>query len=85
MEKITNFSGVKSFWCTLCNHTHLRRYNYEINEFGKRIKKETTPFFLHQKYAVKLTNSELFRLGFKASWNSYSITAHKQTYRSRKQ
>ena len=85
MDKLTSLKGISRYWCVECNHFHIKKYRYLINEFGNRIKTENTPFFNHSNYAFQLTTTELFNKKFQNNLKSYSIKAHKQTTGSMKQ
>jgi len=85
MDKLNNLTGINKYWCVECNHFHIRKYKFIINEYGKRIKTKNTPFFNHSNYAFKLTNTELFNMKFNKSMKSYSIKKHTETKGSRKQ
>ncbi|GAH70075.1 unnamed protein product [marine sediment metagenome] len=85
MDKLTNLKEVKRYWCSECEHFHIRKYKYIINEFGKRIKTKNTPFFNHKEFAFKLTSTEIFNMKFQKSTEKYSIKAHKKTSGSMKQ
>jgi len=85
MDKIIDFTEIKIYWCSQCEHFHIRKYKYIINEFGIRIKTKNTPFFNHRQFAYKLTSTELFNLKFNKSFNKYSFNAHKKTKGSMKQ
>ena len=85
MDKITDFIEVKKYWCSQCEHFHIRKYKYIINKFGQRIKTKDTPFFNHKEYAFKLTSTELFNMKFSKSMEKYSLKAHKKTVGSMKQ
>ena len=85
MDKITDLIGINRYWCSECEHFHIRKYKYIINEFGKRIKTKNTPFFNHKEFAIKLTSTEIFNMKFRKSTESYSIKSHKKTLGSMKQ
>lgn len=85
MDKINDIEGIKKYYCSECNHFHIRKYRYKIDKFGKRIKTKDTPFFNHKEFAMKLTQSELFSRQFSKTWNNYSIKEHKKTNKSKKQ
>lgn len=85
MDKLTNLREVKRYYCSECNHFHIRKYKYKINDYGIRIKTKDTPFFNHKEFAHKLTDTELFKKGFKRSFMKYSIKSHKQIIGSKKQ
>ncbi len=84
MDKITDLEGIKKYFCTECEHFHIRKYKYIVNEFGKRIKTKDTPFFNHKEFAYKLTTSELFKRQFQHSCEHYTIKKHKETKGSNK-
>lgn len=85
MDKITDFEGVKKYYCTECEHFHIRKYKYKINKLGKRIKTKDTPFFNHKEFAMKLTSTELWNRQMKRSCDLYTIKNHKKSYGSGKQ
>jgi len=85
MDKITDLTGINRYYCSECEHNHIRKYKYIINKFGKRIKTKNTPFFNHKEYAFKLTSTELFNMKFRKSTEKYSIKGHKKTIGSMKQ
>jgi len=85
MDKLTDLKEVKRYWCSECEHFHIRKHKFIINEFGIRIKTKDTPFFNHKEYAFKLTTTEIFNMKFRKSTESYSIKKHKETTGSRKQ
>jgi hypothetical protein len=39
----------------------------------------------HKEFALNLSNTELWKLLFKKSWNNYSIKSHQKTSGSKKQ
>ena len=85
MNKLTDLKGINKFWCSECEHFHIRKYKYLINEYGKRIKTKNTPFFNHKEYAFKLTSTESFNMKFNKSMKKYSIKGHKKMKGSMKQ
>ena len=85
MDKITDLTGINRYYCSECEHNHIRKYKYIINKFGKRIKTKNTLFFNHKEYAFKLTSTELFNMKFRKSTEKYSIIGHKKTIGSMKQ
>jgi len=85
MDKITDLTGINRYYCSECEHNHIRKYKYIINKFGKRIKTKNTPFFNHKEYAIKLTSTELFNMKFNKSTEKYTIKGHKETIGSMKQ
>lgn len=84
LDKITDLEGIKKYFCTECKHFHIRKYKYIVNEFGKRIKTKDTPFFNHKEFAMKLTQSELWKRQMNRSCETYSIKKHKETKGSNK-
>lgn len=85
MDKITDFKGVRKYYCIDCLRFHIKKYNYKILESGKRIKLKNSPFFKHKENAYKLTDTELFNMKFNKSISKYSIKSHKESLGSRKQ
>ena len=85
MDKIIDFTEIKKYWCSQCEHFHIKKYKYIINKFGVRIKTKNTPFFNHREFAYKLTSTEIFNMKFRKSTESYSIKGHKKTVGSMKQ
>jgi len=79
MNKITDLKGISKYYCSECKHFHIRKYKYIINNENIRIKTENTPFFKHKEFAHKLSSTELWKLQFKRSWNSYDIKKHKKS------
>ena len=59
MDKITDFKAITKYWCSKCEHFHIRKYKYKINNDNIRIKTEDTPFFRCKEFANKLTSTEL--------------------------
>ena len=84
MDKITDLTDVKKYFCTECKHFHIRKYKYIVDKKGKRIKTKDTPFFNHKEFAMKLTTSELWNRQFGRSCELYSIKGHKETKGSSK-
>jgi len=85
MDKLISLNGIKKYYCTLCNHFHIRKYRYKINKFDVRIKTKDTPFFNHKDNAFKLSQYELFKKQLGKSVENYSIKEHKKMKGSRKQ
>ena len=85
MDKLTDLIGINKYYCSECEHFHIRKYKYIINEFGVRIKTKNTPFFNHKEYAFKLTSTEVFNMKFNKSTEKYTIKAHQKTKGSMKQ
>lgn len=85
MDKIDNLKGINRYFCSKCNHFHIRKYKYKIDLDGNKIKTKDTPFFRCENYAVKLTDSKLFKIGISKSFEKYSVKEHKKAYGSRKQ
>jgi len=85
IQPITDFKGIKKYYCSLHNCYHFKQYNYTINENGKRTKLKNTPFFRCKNYAKQLSNTEIFNLKFIKSIQKYSIKKHKKTKGSTKQ
>jgi len=85
MDKLTDLIGINRYYCSECEHFHIRKYKYVINKFGQRIKTKDTPFFNHKEYAFKLTSTEIFNAKFNKSMEKYSIKGHKKTVGSMKQ
>lgn len=85
MEKINDLKGFNKYFCSECEHFHIRKYKYKIDKNGARIKTKDTPFFNHKEFAYKLTDSELWLMKMSKSLSIYSIKSHKKTVGSRKQ
>jgi len=85
MDKLTDLKGINKYYCSECEHNHIRKYKYIINKFNKRVKTKDTPFFNHREYAFKLTSTEIFNMKFRKSTEKYSIKSHKKTLGSMKQ
>ena len=85
MKKIIDFKGINKYFCSNCNHFHIRKYKYKFNEYNERIKTKDTPFFNCQEFGYKLSSSENFNLKMRKSLDNYSIKSHKLTVGSRKQ
>jgi len=85
MDKLTDLIGINRYYCSECEHFHIRKYKYVINEFERRIKTKNTPFFNHKEYAYKLTATEIFNMKFNKSVEKYSIKGHKKALGSMKQ
>lgn len=84
MNKLNNIEGINKYFCSECNHFHIRKYRYKIDKNGNRIKTKDTPFFRHKEFAHKLTQSELFNKQFSRSCELYSIKEHKKSSGSKK-
>lgn len=80
--KITDFKGIKKYYCMKHNCFHNKYRKTTIN--GKKEKVKTTSFERCKKHAYQLSDSELFKRSFKKSCNTYSIKSHKKTRGSRK-
>ena len=63
MEKITDFNGIKHYFCSRCNKIHKRT----MRKGNKTI--FCMPFKNCQDYAYKLTSSEKWHREFSQSWN----------------
>jgi len=85
MDKLTDLIGINKYYCSECEHFHIRKYKYIINKFEQRIKTKDTPFFNHKEYAFKLTSTEIFNAKFNKSMEKYSFKAHQKTVGSMKQ
>lgn len=88
MELITNFKGVRNYFCLQCNGFHKKTYVLIYNEKEKRMEKISNPksnFEKHKETAYLLSTSELFNRQFSKSWNRYNIKSHKESYGSKKQ
>ena len=44
MDKLTDLIGINRYYCSECEHFHIRKYKYVINEFGRRIKTKKYAF-----------------------------------------
>ena len=84
MDKINDIDGINKYFCSECEHFHIRKYKYKFDKFGKTIKTKDTPFFNHKEFAYKLTSSELFNKQFGKSMENYTIKSHKKTKGSNK-
>lgn len=85
MDKINDLKGFNNYYCSECEHTHIRKYKYKIDENGMRIKTKDTPFFNHKEYAWEITASELWQTKMSKSFETYSIKKHKKATGSSKQ
>jgi len=85
MDKLKELTGIERYWCSECEHFHIKKYKYIINEFGIRFKTKNTAFFNHKEFAFKLTATEIFNMKFNKSAKSYSLKSHKKTLGSMKQ
>ena len=85
MDKLTDLIDINRYYCSKCEHFHIRKYKYIINEFGRRIKTKDTPFFNHKEFAYKLTSTEIFNMKFNKSIQKYIIKEHQKTVGSMKQ
>ena len=84
LDKLNSIEGISKYFCSECNHFHIRKYRYKINKLGHRIKTKDTPFFNHKEFAYKLTSSELWKRQFGRSCELYSIKEHKKAIGSNK-
>lgn len=85
MKKLDDLKGIQKYFCSKCQHFHLRRYKNKIGMNGKIIKTKETPFFNHKEFAYQLSSTEQFRNSFKKNWNNYSIKQHQKYRGSMKQ
>ena len=80
-EQITDFKYLTKYYCTLHNCFHLKFRTETIA--GKKKKVPTDSFVLCQEFAVKLSDSELWQMKFRKSFNRYSIKKHKEVIGSK--
>jgi len=80
-HKITDFKGVKKYYCNKHDCFHYKYRNTTVN--GKRIQVKTDSFKLCKDNAYKLSDSEMFKRQFKNSLKNYSVKAHKKIIGSR--
>ena len=94
MEKIINFDRINKYFCTECKGFHKKRTSKQITKMrinfsfkypNKQIKIPLSKFDLHQEFAYKLTNSELWKMQLKKSCKKYDIEKHKKSGGSKKQ
>jgi len=85
MEKITEFNGINTYYCSKHNKFHIKKFKYKIDKNNNRIKTKDTPFYNCQEFAMKLTDTELYNKQFNRSCKLYSIKKHKEAFGSKKQ
>ena len=79
MEKITEFNGIKHYFCSRCNKIHKKTM---------RVSNKTVfcmPFKNCQEFAYKLSSTEIWHRQFKHSTEAYNIKKHKESTGSKKQ
>jgi len=84
LDKINDIEGINKYFCSEHKKFHIRKFKYKFNKEGLRIKTRDTPFFNCKKFAMKLTQSELWNRQMKRSCELYSIKEHKKAIGSNK-
>ena len=94
MDKITNFKGIKKYFCSECNGFHKKRSKNQVKKMrnaftlkypNKEIKISLSKFDKHKEFGIKLSDTELWQYKFKKSAKKYNIKQHKKSAGSRKQ
>lgn len=70
MDKITDFTKINKYFCTLCKGFH-NRYGRKRDEKGNKVM--VVNFVRHQEYGYLLSESENWNRLFKKSWNKYDL------------